>query len=101
MWFWESFTLEPLGHPPDLTSYSDLTLGDLYFNVVKGDRSSFQLWSWVRDGKGVEYWKRAREGDTREDGRRLTISPKRQQPGWVSPDWGVKVLRNPNARKTR
>lgn len=55
----------------------------------------------MRDGKGVEYWKRAREGDTREDGRRLTISPKRQQPGWVSPDWGVKVLRNPNARKTR
>ena len=97
-YFWESFTAIPLGQPPDLAAYNDLAIGDIYCNIVRGDIEAVQLWIWTMGSDGTGYWKRAREGDVREDGRRLTITPKRQQPSWVSPTWGVKQLRNAKAR---
>ncbi|KAI0744911.1 hypothetical protein C8Q76DRAFT_789378 [Earliella scabrosa] len=97
-YFWESFTAVPLQAPPDLSSYPDLTVGDLYCNHARGDSPTMQLWIWSVAADGSGYWKKAREGDVREDGRRLTITPKRQQPSWVSADWGIKQLRNPKAR---
>ncbi|KAI0713508.1 hypothetical protein C8Q76DRAFT_693409 [Earliella scabrosa] len=96
--FWESFTAIPLPEPPNLSSYPDLTVGDLYCNHVRGAAPSIQLWLWSVAVDGTGYWKKAREGDVREDGRRLTITPKRQQPSWVSADWGIKQLRNPKGR---
>ncbi|KAI0730675.1 hypothetical protein C8Q76DRAFT_792823 [Earliella scabrosa] len=97
-WYWQSFTLTPLHQPPDLTSYPKLSFGDIYCNVVKASPQSAQLWVWTKglDGKGD--WERAREGDVREDGRQLTITPKEQEPGWVSALWGLKQLRNPDGR---
>ncbi|RPD60322.1 hypothetical protein L226DRAFT_577049 [Lentinus tigrinus ALCF2SS1-7] len=97
-YFWESFTAVPLCQPPDLTAHPDLTAGDLYSNIVRGESKSVQLWMWTVDAEGAGAWKRVREGDVREDGRRLTVTPKRQQPSWVSPNWGVKQLRNQRAR---
>ncbi|KAI0694472.1 hypothetical protein C8T65DRAFT_744351 [Cerioporus squamosus] len=97
-YFWESFTTVPLRQPPTLTMYPDLTVGDLYCNHVKGEVKATQLWIWTMGSDGAGYWKRAREGDVREDGRRLTLTPKRKQPSWVSPSWGVKQLRNQKGR---
>ncbi|RPD78446.1 hypothetical protein L226DRAFT_610364 [Lentinus tigrinus ALCF2SS1-7] len=97
-YFWESFTTVPLRHPPDLSSYPELTVGDVYCNILRGETRGVQLWIWVIGDDGVGHWKRAREGDMRDDGRRLTITPKRQQPSWVSPTWGVKQLKNQMGR---
>ncbi|RDX47413.1 hypothetical protein OH76DRAFT_1484767 [Lentinus brumalis] len=96
-YFWESFTTTPLRQPPTLTMYPDLTVGDVYCNHVKGEVKATQLWIWTMGSDGSAYWKRAREGDVREDGRRLTVTPKRKQPSWVSKNWGVKQLRNQQA----
>ncbi|RDX40142.1 hypothetical protein OH76DRAFT_1490547 [Lentinus brumalis] len=96
-YFWESFTAVPLHHPPDLSSYPRLTAGDIFCNHVRDGSRAVQLWSWIIGDDGVGSWKRVREGDIREDGRRLTVTPKRQQPSWVSPNWGEKQLRNQQA----
>ncbi|KAI0740500.1 hypothetical protein C8Q76DRAFT_790945 [Earliella scabrosa] len=97
--FWESFSSEPIDHPPDLTSYPDLKVDDLYSNVVLDlPQIMVQLWIWTVGADGSGFWKKTREGDVREDGRRLTITPTRHQPSWVSPGWGIKQLRNPKAR---
>lgn len=96
-YFWESFTAVPLHHPPDLSSYPTLTAGDIFCNHVRDGSRAVQLWIWTI-GDGVGSWKRVREGDVREDGRRLTVTPKRQQPSWVSPTWGEKQLRSQQAR---
>lgn len=98
-WYWESFTSAPLRHPPDLTSYSDLAFGDIFCNIVTGDNDFAQLWIWTAVGDGSGQWKKAKEGDLREDGRRLTVTPKHLKPSWVSPDWGIKVLRNQKSRR--
>ncbi|KAI0702556.1 hypothetical protein C8Q76DRAFT_789324 [Earliella scabrosa] len=97
--FWESFSAEPILNPPDLTSYPDLKVGDLYSNVVLDlPTVTVQLWTWSVSADGKGYWKKTREGAVRDDGRRLTITPTRHQPSWVSPGWGIKQLRNPKAR---
>lgn len=90
----------PLRQPPNLTKYPDLTVGDIYCNIVlaEGQSPMPQVWIWTPAVDGTGYWKRASPGDVREDGRRLTITPRRLQPSWVKPDWGVKRLRNPNGR---
>ncbi|KAI0738550.1 hypothetical protein C8Q80DRAFT_1275522 [Daedaleopsis nitida] len=96
--FWESFTSAPLDQPPDLSSYPDLAVGDVYCNIVKAAPPSVQMWLWTSDTNGTTGWKRAKEGTQREDGQRLTITPTRQQPSWVSSQWGVKQLHNPKKR---
>ncbi|KAI0746382.1 hypothetical protein C8Q80DRAFT_1121228 [Daedaleopsis nitida] len=101
-YFWESFTMNSLRQPPDLSSYVDLCAGDIYCNkICSSDKSSLptvQLWIWTVDNKGDGSWKRATEGEQRDDGRRLTITPQRQQPSWVSHHWALKQLRNPKGR---
>lgn len=96
--YWESFTSKPIAHPPDLSCYPDLIVGDLYSNVVlsetceREDALGVQLWVWTQGPDGSCLWKRAREGDVRDDGRRLIVTPKKKEPSWVSRNWGVKQL---------
>ncbi len=96
-YFWESFTAVPLLQPTNLTSHADLAIGDVYCNHVRGAAKP-QLWIWTAGADGEGLWKRASEGDMREDGRRLTVTPKRKQPSWVLPGWAVKQLRNGKGR---
>ncbi|RDX51815.1 hypothetical protein OH76DRAFT_1417161 [Lentinus brumalis] len=96
--YWESFTAQPIVSPPDLTRYADLREGDLYSNVIlsetceREDAIDVQLWLWAPGADGTCVWTRAREGDVRDDGRRLIVTPCRKEPSWVSRTWGVKQL---------
>ena len=83
----------PLLQPPDLSSHADLSIGDVYINIVRGQTKAEQLWIWTAGGDDGLFWKRALRGDVREDGRRLTITPKRRDPLWVGNNWAVKRLR--------
>ncbi len=95
--FWESFTAVPLRQPPNLTSRPDLAYGDVYINIVRGEMigqvNTEQLWIWTEGADGHGFWKSASAGDVRNDGQRLTITPKRLNPSWVGLSWAVKQLR--------
>ena len=58
-YFWQTFTAQPIRQPPDLTSYPDLKIGDVYINSVLGETKSNQLWIWTAGDDGDPFWKRA------------------------------------------
>ena len=66
--YYESFSLEEIHTPPDLSDDPQLEEGDVYINTVY-DSGASQMWIWTKDGGKLAFWKAAREGDIREDGR--------------------------------
>ena len=85
-YFWESFTAVPLRNPPDLSTRPELTIGDVYCNIVRGQQKSVQLWIWTEEN-GRRTWQPTTLGIERDsDGRRLALSPK-LFPSWVSDKW--------------
>lgn len=73
-----------MGHPPDLTSRSDLTIGDLFYNRLS---NAGQIWMWTRQTNGHLVWKLLPFNYEREDGMRLSLTPRRRDPSWVSEKW--------------
>lgn len=50
------------------------------------------MWIWTKDGSKIAFWKVTKEGDVREDGRRLSITPKLGLPSWVKPEWCMRQM---------
>ncbi|KAI0827605.1 hypothetical protein BC628DRAFT_1418238 [Trametes gibbosa] len=70
--WWECFSSAPLRELPDLSTRPEFALGDILVNRVIGVKVP--------------------QGDIREDGRRLSITPKERRPSWVKADWAVKQM---------
>lgn len=90
-WFWECYSRAPLQAPPGLSDRPDLALGDIFCNRVGGIDLP-KLWIWTSDGDQHPHWNPIAEGDVRDDGRRLYITPKKKEPSWVKSDWCVKQM---------
>ncbi|OSC99812.1 hypothetical protein PYCCODRAFT_1469943 [Trametes coccinea BRFM310] len=88
--WWECTSRIPLKEPPNLSGRPELAIGDLFCNRVV-DVATPRLWIWTSVG-GTPTWRPISEGDTREDGRRLSITPKQKRPSWVKADWCVKQM---------
>ncbi|OJT02571.1 hypothetical protein TRAPUB_6893 [Trametes pubescens] len=89
--WWEAFSTAPLRVPPDLSNKRDLALGDVFCNHIPGTESP-KLWVWASSKHQSPHWKSLAEGDAREDGKRLYITPKRQDPSWVEAEWCYKQI---------
>ncbi|PIL23657.1 hypothetical protein GSI_14970 [Ganoderma sinense ZZ0214-1] len=86
--YYKSFSVEEICSPPDLSNDPQLEEGDIYINTVY-DTGAPQVWIWTKDNGKIVFWKVAKEGDVREDGRWLSIMPKLGLPSWVKPEWCV------------
>ncbi|KAI0666484.1 hypothetical protein C8Q78DRAFT_984230 [Trametes maxima] len=90
--WWECTSRVPLREPPpSLSNKPELAINDLFCNRITGVDMP-RLWIWTSDGDKPPFWKPISEGDTREDGRRLSITPKQKRPSWVKSDWCVKQM---------
>ncbi|KAI0644130.1 hypothetical protein C8Q79DRAFT_927957 [Trametes meyenii] len=90
--WWECNSRVPLHEPPTaLSSIPELALGDLFCDRVVGVDTP-RLWIWAAVGDKPLFWRPIAEGDIREDGRRLSITPKLKCPSWVNADWCVKQM---------
>ncbi|OSC97456.1 hypothetical protein PYCCODRAFT_1471863 [Trametes coccinea BRFM310] len=89
-YWWECTSRSPLRDPPDLSGHSDLAIGDLFCNRVVGAHTP-RLWLWTTVGD-TPTWKPISEGHIREDGRRLSITPKQRRPSWVKAGWCIKQM---------
>ncbi|KAF7798360.1 hypothetical protein EIP86_009581 [Pleurotus ostreatoroseus] len=83
-WF-EASSGKRMRHPPDLSSRSDLEIGDVFYNRL--DDGNSQFWLWTYHANGTTIWKPIPLNYEREDGKRLTLTPTRQQPSWVTEKW--------------
>ncbi|KAI0672558.1 hypothetical protein C8Q78DRAFT_990953 [Trametes maxima] len=90
-YWWKCRSRTLLSTPPDLSQKSDLAIGDLLCNYVEGI-SIPQMWIWTTVGAHPPCWKPIAEGDLREDGRRLSITPVNKKPSWVNPEWCLKQM---------
>ena len=88
-WF-HSSSQTKITSPPDLTSRTDLEIGDVFAHKVGETR---QLWIWSTKPNGTRYWKSVSVGYKREDGRRLILTNVRLHPSWVSETWYKKLDR--------
>lgn len=89
-WF-ESQSAILIAHPPDFSSRSDIELEDVFINRVQ---ETYQLWIWEKDNTGKAVWKRIWLGYARpSDGRKLTVTPVRKEPSWVSEQWASKTAK--------
>ncbi|KAI0083221.1 hypothetical protein BDY19DRAFT_998747 [Irpex rosettiformis] len=89
-WF-ESSSGTLIAHPPDFSSRGDVELEDVFIHKVK---DTYQLWIWEKDSTGQVVWKRVWLGYPRpSDGRKLTVTPTRKEPSWVSEQWASKTAK--------
>ncbi|KAI9057512.1 hypothetical protein FKP32DRAFT_1607208 [Trametes sanguinea] len=84
-WF-QTESSQPIERPPHLHVSCALRPGDLFWHKTR-DQSQFWLRLLDADSER-EVWKVVEPGYERADGRRLTITPKKQVLSWVGGDWG-------------
>ncbi|KAH9854790.1 hypothetical protein C2E23DRAFT_883357 [Lenzites betulinus] len=89
--FWECHSRTPLASPPELSDRPELVLGDIFCNYVAGVDMP-QMWLWTMSGSKMPYWEPIVEGELRDDGRRLYITPKKKHPSWVKSHWCLKQI---------
>ena len=78
----------PLSAPPILHPSCGLQRGDLFFYEHPGSKQF-----WLREQgepDGEDIWTSVDIGHIRGDGRKLTVTDKRERPSWVGGDWGSK-----------
>ena len=85
-WF-DTESSHPISVPPPLHPSCGLQQGDLFLHRTPIEQ---QLWLRVSDEEHGETWKPVGPGYEREDGRKLTITPKMKIPSWVGRDWGAR-----------
>lgn len=87
-WF-ETEAQQPIVSPPRLHSSCNVKLGDLFLHY---HGSETQIWLRISGSHGDDCWVPIDIGHVREDGRRLTLTPKMQVPSWVGKSWGSKRM---------
>ncbi|KAI9069636.1 hypothetical protein FKP32DRAFT_1671207 [Trametes sanguinea] len=90
-YWWASHSRAPLAEPPNISDQDELAIGDLFCNHIMGVDVP-QTWICTSVGDGTATWNVIGVGDTRHDGRRLTITPTMKKPSWVTPKWCAKQL---------
>ncbi len=62
-----------------------MQVGDGFLHTATGfSPPKYQLWIWSVDDDSCAFWKPVAIGDTRDDGKRLHLSPKNKTPRWVT-----------------
>lgn len=85
-WWFETTSESSIAYPPAVHPSCGLREGDLFWHQYAG---GFQFWLRVLDGHTTtETWQPIKLGDSRADGRRLTITPTKKVLSWVGGDWG-------------
>ncbi|OJT09928.1 hypothetical protein TRAPUB_13595 [Trametes pubescens] len=79
---------------PDPSSCRGLHFGDVFLHTAtRFSPPKYQLWLWTTDGDGCAIWNPVAVGHTRDDGKRLTLSPETKSLSWVTDKHFQHVLR--------